>query len=144
MLVSCSQAPLSLRTFAHGNAGDGQLVAELQYLLREGRYCSYILVGDRNSDDKDALEVYEGKVSLKYKVEIPSLEYINEVNLGEFHIKDYGFFYEGGYSTHQFIIDVNDIPSYRADVKTTLYVYGSSNLLEAGEFGIHFSEWQCK
>lgn len=144
MLVACNQAPLSLRTFANGNVEDGHLVAELQYLLREGKYCSYILVGDRSSDNKEALKAYEGKVSLKYKVEIPSIEYLNEVNLGEFHIKDYGFFYEGGYSTHQFTIDVKNIPSYRADVKTTLYVSGGANLLETGEFGIHFSEWQCK
>jgi len=144
LLSGCNQAPLSLRTFTDGDAEAGELVAELQYLLREGKYCSYILVGDKNSDNKEALKVYEGNVSLKYKVEIPSINYVNEVDLGKFATEDYGFFYEGGYSSHQFTIEVANIPSYRANVKTTLYVYGSTTLLKSGEFGIQFSEWQCK
>lgn len=144
VISSCSGAPLSLRTFANGNVENGLLVAELRYLLREGKYCSSILIGDRNSDDRKNLDAYEGKVSLKYVVEIPSINYSNEVDLGAFDPNDYGFMFEGGYSFHQFTINVDNVPSYRAHVKTTLYVNGTSSFLESGEFGIHFSEWACK
>ena len=143
-MSGCNQAPLSLRTFANGDPDEGFIVAEMEYVLREGKYCSYILVGSRSGDSKESLDIYKNKISLKYRVEIPSINYVTEVDLGEFNPKDYGFFYEGGFSTHQFIINVDNIPSYRADVKATLHVYGNKELLNSGEFGIHFSEWQCK
>ena len=143
-LSGCDQAPLSVRTFANGNFENGVVVAEMEYLLREGKYCSYILVGDREKDSKASIDKYQGKISLKYQVEIPDMELVEEIDLGEFRQKDYGFLYEGGFSSHQFTLNVDNISSYRANVKTTLTVHGEKELLESGEFGIHFSEWQCK
>lgn len=143
-LSGCDGAPLSVRTFANGDFENGVVVAKMEYLLREGKYCSYILVGDREKDSKESIDKYQGKISLKYQVEIPSIEFVEQIDLGYFHQKDYGFFYEGGFSFHQFTLNVDNIPSYRAKVKTILTVHGDKELLETGEFGIHFSEWQCK
>jgi len=116
----------------------------MEYLLREGSYCGYILIGRDGFNESKTKEYFADKLSIQYRVEIPSIEVNRATDLGAFIPNHYGSFFEGGYSFHRFSLEIRNIPSYRASAKVTATFTGEKAILDNGKFGLHFSEWSCK
>ena len=144
--VGCDQAPLSVTSFASSESiQSNTMQVHMEYLLREGRYCGLIKIGkDGGKSLSDTNKYFNEKVKVSYEISIPDIDFSEKVDLGVFDEKNYGGLYEGSYAFHQFTINVENPPSYRAHVFLNATLEGNENILEESKFGVGFSEWGCK
>jgi hypothetical protein len=123
----------------------GERRVSTEVLLREGQYCADIrLAKENDASIQDTNGFFDGRVTVRYSIDIPNTGLSKDVNLGVFDPDKYGSLYEGGYAFHRFTVEVNDAETYRSTAYIEAVLEGDEEILAQSKFGVTISEWSCK
>jgi hypothetical protein len=83
-------------------------------------------------------------IDVKYKVEIPAIEYVQEASF--LSSSDYYLIaaYNERMSYQEFTLEVTDIPTYRSEIYIDITYSGNELQLSKLSYRVSVSEWACK
>jgi hypothetical protein len=150
IVVGCSQAPLIIGyTLDQNSIGNGERTVKINGLFRDGRYCVTIYLIDNNASiawEMSDLKRYKipENIDVKYKVEIPAIEYVQEASF--LSSSDYYLIaaYNERMSYQEFTLEITDIPTYRSEIYIDITYSGNELQLSKLSYRVSVSEWACK